>query len=193
MPIVTWNPSDKSASILLSNGNLTGYNNVDGNYKSVRATLGRSTGKWYWEITCTGDNAFAVLAGVGDSAMSVENYVGATANSCGYQQGRYKMGTPTLGSATGNGTKTNGNILSLLLDVDAGSLHIWKNGNSVNPWGEMFLSLTGNTWYPACTSDNSLAIFTANFGATAFAYTPTAGYLPYDSGAIGGGLFTFHG
>lgn len=45
----TRNPSDKNANIALSSGNLiaTASNTA---WKSVRATLGKSSGKWYREV-----------------------------------------------------------------------------------------------------------------------------------------------
>src|SRR3989344_5257710 len=48
----TWNPSDKSASITFSGSDLTATGPTSGStFFSVRATIGKSSGKWYWEST----------------------------------------------------------------------------------------------------------------------------------------------
>lgn len=47
----TWNPSDKSANVTLSNGNLTATITANTAFYGARATIGKSSGKWYWEQT----------------------------------------------------------------------------------------------------------------------------------------------
>src|SRR5690606_27738602 len=47
----TWNPSDKSSLITLSNGNLTATRSGANGNRLVRATIARSTGKEYFEVT----------------------------------------------------------------------------------------------------------------------------------------------
>jgi hypothetical protein len=44
-----WNKADKEANITLSNGDLTATSGTTF-WRNVRATIGVSTGKWYWEI-----------------------------------------------------------------------------------------------------------------------------------------------
>lgn len=46
----TLNPSDKDAAITLSGGDLT-MSSATNAWRSVRATIGKSSGKWYWEVT----------------------------------------------------------------------------------------------------------------------------------------------
>ena len=47
----TWNPSDKSAYISLSGGDLTISSSSAPNYANIRSTLSKTSGKWYWETT----------------------------------------------------------------------------------------------------------------------------------------------
>ena len=49
--LVTWSPTDKEASVTLSDDRLTAFVPVA---TWIRATMGKSTGKWYWEIVPTG-------------------------------------------------------------------------------------------------------------------------------------------
>lgn len=48
----TWNPADKSADITLSLGNLKATQTTS-SWDSVRSTIGKTSGKWYWEYTMT--------------------------------------------------------------------------------------------------------------------------------------------
>ena len=48
----TWNPSDKGTVFTLSNVNKTITQASTGN-GLVRATIGKSSGKWYWEVVTT--------------------------------------------------------------------------------------------------------------------------------------------
>ena len=58
MANTTWNPSDKSASLTLSNGNLTLSASALG---GVRAIDRQITGKFYWEVTATTWGASCVI------------------------------------------------------------------------------------------------------------------------------------
>src|SRR5262245_47172505 len=64
VPSGTWNPSDKSANVALSNGNLTaqGTTTADG---GVRSTTSRSSGKYYFEIVWSSN------AGGGDTGCGI--------------------------------------------------------------------------------------------------------------------------
>lgn len=164
----TWNPSDKGANVVLSNGNLTAV--VDGN-DAVRAVAGVSTGKWYWEIT--GNNVQPIV-GLGRSTALLTNYPGQNANSWAvyYFDGtKYhnNVGTAYNGVAVGVAS-----VIGVLLDMDAGTVSFIIGG--VNK-GVAFSGLTGTVYPMAASGSNSIpATVTANFGATAFAYPVPAGY-----------------
>ena len=66
----TWNPADKGADITLSGGNLVATHTSD-NAATVRANVGKSSGKWYWEITTTGHANQGWLFGVADGTTSI--------------------------------------------------------------------------------------------------------------------------
>ncbi len=51
LSFATLNPSDKGSAVTLSNSNLTAT--FSGGNGAVRATIGKSSGKWYWEIAVT--------------------------------------------------------------------------------------------------------------------------------------------
>src|SRR5690242_10283612 len=60
----TWNPADKGTGVTLSNGNLTIVGTgVSQNF--ARSTIGKSSGKWYWEV-----KAESTLAVIGVTSAS---------------------------------------------------------------------------------------------------------------------------
>jgi hypothetical protein len=174
----TWNPLDKSAAITLSNGNLTAASNLD-NYKGVRATQYKSSGKYYWEITTTVvAEGSASEVGVGTSAVSLSNIIGYSATGWSWAANGFyyhNNGSTWAGSAL-----TDGAIICIALDLDNGKLWFGKNGtwnNSGNPetgTNPTFTGLSGNI-YPMLQQRGG-SEWTANFGATAFAYTVPAGF-----------------
>ncbi len=174
-----WSPSDKSAGMVLSNGNRT-TDGSDGGV--VRATVGKSSGKWYWEITPQAGPERDV--GIANSTHTLATYCGGTANSWAYYGGDGNKYTNGGGAGYG-ATFGAGDVIMFALDMDNGKVWFGKNGTwqaSGNPaagTNAAFTGLTG-TIYPCIGGgDNGVAI--ANFGASAFTYT-----LPSGFSAIGG-------
>lgn len=165
----TWNPSDKGAAITLSAGNLTLNQTTTAGL--VRATLGKSTGKWYWEVTCTSTTN---MIGIAKSAAPTSGYCGATADSWGLYGADGKIWTNNAALATVYATYAAGAVISLALDMDAGTLTLYKNGVSL---GVVVSSLTG-TIYPAWGNAATVDSATTNFGASPFAYPVPVGYNP---------------
>lgn len=168
----TWNPSDKDATITLSNGNLTAACSSVG-FGAVRSVRGVSDGKYYWEVTIQTANA-RELVGVIDGASVINTILGTSATSYGYfgfdGTKRNNASSTAYGATFGNG-----DIISVLLDMDAGTLTFWKNGSTQ---GTAFTGLTGTLY--AAFSGGSASFTeqgTVNFGASAFTYSPPAGYL----------------
>lgn len=162
----TWNPSDKSADVTLSNSDLTAAC-LHGS--AVRATQGVNAGKWYWEITVDATNSPRI--GVANSSMTLSTPVGGDTNSWGYSSSGFLLHNNS--SIDSGASYAAGSVISIALDMDAGTLTIYKDGVSEAAAS----SLTG-TLYPAVSNSGSstTSTFTANFGATAFAYTPPSGH-----------------
>ncbi len=167
----TWNPSDKNASITLANANTTATMPSGSGVGAVRATVGKSAGKWYWEVTVDLVDVNAI--GVGNTSATLSGYVGSDANGWGYGSFDGNKQTGGVGTAYG-ATYTTGDIISVALDMDAGTLVFYKNGASQ---GTAFTGLTG-TLYPMISllAGGAADQMTANFGASTFAYTPPAGH-----------------
>lgn len=174
----TWNPADKATPMTLSNGDLTVAWNYSGYYCSLRANQGKSSGKWYWEVTPTTISTEALI-GVANSSARLDYYTGQDANGWSY----YKVNGNKYNNAISTAYGTSyaaGNIIGIALDMDAGKVWFSKNGtwqNSGDPaagTNAAFTGLTG-TLYPT-TSGAIVGNHTANFGASAFTYSAPSGF-----------------
>lgn len=169
----TWNPSDKGANITLSGSNLVATT-TGSTVESVRATIGKSSGKWYWEISCTGISSNTAMIGVANSSLPVAtSYTGQTADGWGYYSNdgnKYHSGGGTPYGAS----YTNGDVIGVALDMNAGTLILYKNNTSQ---GTAYTGLSG-TLYPCVSAMSTVSsvVYTANFGATSLTYSPPSGY-----------------
>lgn len=169
----TWNPSDKDSTITLSNGDLTAACASVG-AGAVRSVRGVSSGKWYWELTVQTANQ-REFVGVIDGASSIATFLGTSATSYGYFSFDGQKRNNSTFAAYG-ATFTNADIISVLLDMDAGTLTFWKNGTSQ---GQAYSGLTGTIYAAFSGGSNSFTEqVTANFGGSAFTYVPPVGYMP---------------
>ncbi len=152
---VTYNtPANGNLEVALSN-NSTSY-----------GTFSFTTGKWYWEITV--------------SAAVTSGYVGVmdstfikTDNSWGSQARTYiDSGSKYGGSSSSYGASwTNGDVIGVAVDMDAGTIVFYKNGSSQ---GTAFSDLAGKEWKPMVYATTTT--YTLNFGQRPFAYTAPSGY-----------------
>ncbi len=164
----TLNPLDRSSSITLANGNLDA--SVSGvSWISLRGTIGVSSGKWYWEtkINTSLSSSNTFMAGIGTAQQSLTSYMSNTAGAGYYAvDGNKYPSIESYGAAY-----TNGDVIGIALDMDAGTLTFYKNGVSQ---GQSHSGLTG-TWFPCSAFYGTVSIST-NFGQRPFAYTAPSGY-----------------
>lgn len=166
-PYAKMNPRDKHTSVSLSNGNLTAT--FTAAIAMVRATIGKSSGKWYWEYKAT--VRAGPICGIATSAAFLYNYPGSEANSWGLNGNngnKYHSNTTAPYSSTFSG----GDVIGVLLDMDAKTVSFTINGTSQ---GVAYTGLTG-TIFPCFGAMGTAVAITANFGLTPFAHTAPAGY-----------------
>lgn len=165
-----WNPADIGSACTLSDSNLTATGKQANG--SVRSVFGASTGKWYWEITSTG--ARYPIAGGARATATLTSYPGEDANGWSYYGlGARKFNGP-VDASYGTTWSSPSQVIGVALDMDAGTLEFFKNGVSM---GIAFTGLSGTIYAMTGGDTNSAAsVTTANFGATAFAYTPPVGF-----------------
>jgi len=193
----TWNPLDAKDSSKLSNGNLsTGIFSAN---KGIRATVGVSTGKWYWEWreeNATPNNHHGIWAV--NSEMSTY-YVGQTADSWGIYAPNGNKRNNTSFDAYGSAF-SQGDIIMCALDKTNGKIWWGKNGTwfaSGNPAtgsNEAFSNVNTvdvvaptQIQYEECSynfgqnptfSGNTTAgTFTDSNGKGLFKYQPPSGFL----------------
>lgn len=167
----TLNPTDKGSSVTLSGGNLSA--SMTSTNTMVRATLGVSSGKWYWEVKATGATSTAPIIGIAKAGATLNNYLGEDANGFSYYGNVGTKINNAVQTSYGSANAVN-DIIGVALDLDNGTLTFYKNGVSM---GQAFSGLSG-TFYPALSGDSSAAVCTAtaNFGAKAFSFSPPSGY-----------------
>ena len=156
-----WSAADKGSAVTLSNADLTtSYSAYTGS--NVRAAAGKSSGKWYWELTIAARHGSAYInAGVWPASRAIGTYIYNTS-------GVYRI-IPTVHAV--------GDVFGFAFDAGSGTLAITRNGAALSTLTG--LSIT-EPWRPVVGDDNAagLVYITANFGATAFAYSVPSGFNP---------------
>ena len=184
------------ASTTLSEGNLKAGG---GDYMFQKATMGMSSGKWYWEWEIP-NTVLAAYGGIADDTRDVAAASFSTNNSwLGHSASYYNnFNSSSLTSTTSIG---NGDILAIALDLDASqpTAKYYVNG-SLNHTDNT-LPTDGRTIHPYCFSTVNSGNFSPlvyNFGQDSsfagnkttgsasasdgngygdFYYTPPTGYL----------------
>jgi hypothetical protein len=154
-------------------------------WRSCLSNVGKSTGKWYWEVTVTanGDTGGgSIMLGVGNSSVDLTDYLGKTGWA-------FEGATNTHGDTWDNNTITDpwgspystGDTIMIALDMNAGKIWFGKNGSwlqsgdpvaGTNP---AYSDLSG-TLYAGAAARVGTTEFTANFGASAFKYAVPTGF-----------------
>lgn len=164
-----FNPADKNASFTLSGSNLVATNS-GGAWTAVRGTTSKTAGKSYFEMTYTGSNR--CVLGIGTSAASLATFVGNDANGWGMINtgGVYNSSTNVLSGSPASFAA--GTVVGVALDADAHTIRFYIGGVIV---GTAANTVTSSPLF-AMASTEGTDVVTANFGASAFAFTPPAGF-----------------
>lgn len=173
----TWNPADMSAlNIQLSSDKLS--STISGWHSSGRATIGKSTGKWYWEVTIGSGINWPSIA-VMQAGAPLYEYAGVDSRGWGYAGGPQPGATTYLVHSGVNsfygqaGSLAAGKTIGVALDMSAGTLSYFSDGVSQ---GVAVTGLTGVIYPATSATDNGTITTTANFGQTPFKYPVPAGF-----------------
>jgi hypothetical protein len=177
----TLNPISAIASVY--NANYPGINNggmafTPGvtNWTTVNATMGVSSGKWYWEVS--GTTANEQLHGVAKlpvaTTANVTPYLSLIPDSYGYYSANGNKTSYSAVSASYGSSYTTNDVVGVALDMDAGTITFYKNNVSQ---GVAFTGLSG-TFAPAFSANGNSSGITVNcnFGQRPFAYTAPSGF-----------------
>ncbi|MET3209879.1 UNVERIFIED_CONTAM: hypothetical protein ABIC26_002827 [Paenibacillus sp. PvR008] len=169
---VTLNPDNLSIGNTLSNGNLT-LTNLYG--FSIKATVGKSSGKWYWEVKFNGGNTSSSIGVASNSYVQNSAIAGNTALRVYSGSNGYKYPEGILYGAAWR----IGDIIGIALDLDNYILEFFKNGTSMGishtdlqNMGEVCPLHVGG-------GNGDTKTVTFNFGAVPFTYSPPNGFNPY--------------
>ena len=161
-------------------------------------TMGVASGKWYWEVKVTSASGYTNIGIASEVSDSASNYLGEKASTPNYM---YDSGTGdsyTGGSGTDHGdTYTDGDIISVALNLDDNEINYYKNGTVQNSGTAVSITAAASTpigfYFPAAGDrhDDS-ATLDFNFGNPpyanssdaadangygAFEYAPPSGYF----------------
>lgn len=174
----TLNASDKAAGITLSNGDLTAAGTAG--FKAVRGIKSNTTGKWYYEYKITVGTAG--LSGVMRGDAILTTFPGGNTGGFGYNtDGKLYHANAAVQT---NATYTTNDVIGVALDLDNKTIQFYKNGAAQ---GTPFTlkDVGGGAWiagtalFPALGPNGST--IQANFGATAWAFSPPAGYTGWSA------------
>ena len=171
----------------LSNGATT-VSNENNNATIAMSTLAINSGKWYWEAK-VGDSASDTFnVGVRKTGLNNYNVAGAaySANAYVYAVNGYiySGGTDVLNTGT---TATVGDIISFILDMDAGTLKLKKNGSDIYSGNAVVTGLnTGDHWHVVQGASQAIVYF--NFGN---GYFGTTAVSSAGTNASGNGIFEY--
>lgn len=140
----------------------------------ANSTIAMTSGKWYAEFTPNGSVANNDMIGICDISSGVAGRGYGSANGWYYFAGNGNKYTNSTGAAYG-ATYTNGDVIGVAFDADAGTLTFYKNGTSQ---GQAYSGLTGKSFAFAYNTGTAGAGVggIANFGQRPFAYTPPTGF-----------------
>jgi hypothetical protein len=172
-------PIDKGSEVTLANANLSvSWSGVTGH--SVRATMGCTSGQWYWEVT-SGANASIGLINFALPVVPASGNVWVGGGGFG-ATGSYGYAPTGLAYTNNTGTSygasfTTGDVIGVAFDSSAGTLTFYKNGVSQ---GVAYTGISTSIVYapaigyfqPSSGTQNSF-----NFGQRPFTYTPPTGYV----------------
>lgn len=173
----TWSTTDKEANVTLSNADLTATG--ASSEVAVRATAGKTSGRWYWEISTEASSTLTVI-GVLTMSASLDFGIGnGVATGAGYGMGG------SISSSSGNSASScayqSGSVIGVALDLAARVIYfsvdgVWQaGGDPVSGSGGIPLGAGTESVFPAVSLGiNDVVV--ANFGQSDFVHAPPTGF-----------------
>jgi len=183
MPATFLDPNYITANAVFSNGDLT-ITSTSSSTSILAGGMGttfRSNGQWYFEATCdSGAYWNAGIFEVVTMAQNVslrDNRIGNMANAFGYQSPGNIFADNSV-VATGLTAAVASDVIGVAVDLDAYTVDFYLNNVLL---GQAPINASDEGTYLPMVSTGNLSAATANFGATAFAFTPPLGFTAWDS------------
>jgi hypothetical protein len=172
----TGNPLSPYANRTISNGNLTTTSTTT-HWTSVFSTIGVSTGKWYIELKATA-GSYHSFGIVNDFPTSENGSIGDFTSIATQQIGYYSYyGNKKVNETTSSygASWTNGDIISMALDLDNNKLYFAKNGT----WQNSGVPTSGSTGTGAISVNSGYTYFigTSVYNSSATTFNFGNGYF----------------
>lgn len=172
----TWDPASITTSNLVLSANKLKVASTTKGFGSVRATVAKSSGKWYWEyrVAATGSNN--ALGGVANAVTTLyPGHTTAGAYGIGYSalSGHgYKNAFNIENGAKGGAPYSAADVIGVASDMDSNTVTFYKNGV------KQFSAITSHeiAFYASAAPYDLNNAISANFGQQNFAYPVPAGY-----------------
>ena len=175
------NVNDKYAAAISNAGQTV--TNENNNQTGVMSTMAVATGKWYWEakVKDTASDTF----NVGMRKTGLKNYAVAnwsySANAFVYAVNGYIYKDGNQSTNTGTSAAV-GDIIGFIVDMDAGTVKLQKNGSDIYSGNAVVTGLnTGDFWHVVQGASQAAVDF--NFGNGYFGTTAIT-----SAGSNGNGL-----
>lgn len=171
-----------ATTTITNNGTTVTHDNDNSGYKSAMCPDGKSSGKYYFEMTVT-----SLPNGAGETAVIIGN-IGQGLNQWGgiegVTQGMYFVNDGRSGAAGYNGPNVgvwaNGDVLRFKVDLDAKTVSYARNNGSFTSDIDISAMMQyDNTVFVFAGVAGPLASMTFNFGATPYAYDLPIGFGPW--------------
>jgi hypothetical protein len=169
-----------------SDGNLGYLNGVGATWKSGVASMGVTSGKYYFEYTITARSASSnfYLGVAGSTYTGFASYLGRTSDSWAFQwNGASSVKTNNDVSTTVStaGSISVNDVIQVAIDLNTGSIwwgrnNTWVQGDPSAGTGASYTNLTGTILPGFAVYSNGGDKIAANFGQRPFSYTPPTGF-----------------
>jgi len=180
------NPLASSSFATLSGGNLNSSGNSATDNGCVLATIGNSSGKWYWEETIGTVVSSYPRVGAMQAPAANGTYPGIATASAGYvANGGIQKNGSTLATVA---TFTTGDVIGMALDLTNLTFAFYKN----NALQYTVTALTAGTYFSGHGQYNG-STSSINFGQRPFTYTPPSGFVALNTFNIAAGTVTTSG
>ena len=183
--LMTWDPATvtNTTNLVLSNGNLTGTFAVNNGLGYAYSGPVLPKGKVYWEVTVNASSPWS-STGLGNKVLGMSTAFSISLSNGGAIYNTWTeaivLGVPVVGDVIGFALDTTGTVWARRNagpwnDPTVGADPATGTGGFVFP-GNVHGGLVG-PYYAIINTSSSPGAITANFGATAFAHAPPAGFV----------------
>lgn len=179
----TWSPAD-FINVTFSNSNRTITSTSNSPGGAARGTQGYTSGKYYWEVTCTQWTANSWVGIVTATASLPSSVFSGGVNAAVNNSGAIWANASNPASL---GARANGDIIGIAVDFGAGLIWFrvapsgnWNGSGTANPatatGGVSLSAFAGVLMFPSSSLFTSGDNATANFGTSAFSGTVPSGF-----------------